>query len=175
MKKKTLTFFASISFFPFLSGCSLFEPDDAWLKPIPPSNTLPPITQTGANTFGCKVNGQVWLPSTPAWVDYTSSKLTMQAISTIRPASNVTIVLYKTVKSTGVFQIGSLTSEITECSFRNGSVFFYTDTINNGQINISRLDTINSIISGTFWFDARNKTTGEVVHVTEGRFDNKYN
>jgi hypothetical protein len=27
-----------------------------------PENTLPPITQVGANTFGCKVNGEVWLP-----------------------------------------------------------------------------------------------------------------
>ena len=23
---------------------------------------LPPITQTGANTFGCLINGNVWLP-----------------------------------------------------------------------------------------------------------------
>lgn len=24
---------------------------------------LPPITQTGANTFGCLVNGKAWLPN----------------------------------------------------------------------------------------------------------------
>ncbi|MCC6684853.1 MAG: hypothetical protein IT247_07275, partial [Bacteroidia bacterium] len=53
--------------------------------------------------------------------------------------------------------------------------FYLTDSIYTGQLNITRFDTINSILSGTFWFDARDKTTGEVVHITEGRFDNKYN
>ncbi|MCW3074373.1 MAG: hypothetical protein JWP69_1442 [Flaviaesturariibacter sp.] len=26
------------------------------------NDKLPPITQNGANTFGCLVNGKVWLP-----------------------------------------------------------------------------------------------------------------
>ena len=29
---------------------------------INPVDQLPPATQTGANTFGCLVNRQVWLP-----------------------------------------------------------------------------------------------------------------
>ena len=28
-----------------------------------PEPTLPPATQTGANTFGCKVNGKVYIPN----------------------------------------------------------------------------------------------------------------
>src|SRR5665213_1181420 len=31
-------------------------------KKTSPSNVLSPITQAGANTFGCKINGQVWVP-----------------------------------------------------------------------------------------------------------------
>ena len=27
-----------------------------------PPATLPPITQEGKNTFGCKVDGEVWVP-----------------------------------------------------------------------------------------------------------------
>lgn len=27
-----------------------------------PADQLPPATQTGANTFGCLLNGQVWTP-----------------------------------------------------------------------------------------------------------------
>jgi len=38
-----------------LGACELFPETE-------PENTLPPITQVGANTFGCKVNGEVWLP-----------------------------------------------------------------------------------------------------------------
>jgi hypothetical protein len=38
-----------------LGACELFPEAE-------PENVLPPITQEGANTFGCKVNGEVWLP-----------------------------------------------------------------------------------------------------------------
>src|ERR1017187_1704281 len=31
-------------------------------KKSKPSDTLPPVTQSGANTFGCKINGVVWVP-----------------------------------------------------------------------------------------------------------------
>lgn len=44
---------------------------------------------------------------------------------------------------------------------------------NSGRINILRLDTINYIIAGTFYFDAVNKE-GDTIKVTDGRFDLKY-
>ena len=30
--------------------------------PAPAAEQLPPATQTGANTFGCLLNGQPWMP-----------------------------------------------------------------------------------------------------------------
>ena len=50
---------------------------------------------------------------------------------------------------------------------------YYTNAINSGELNITKLDESKKIISGTFWFDAVNKT-GEKVEVREGRFDLKY-
>ncbi len=38
-----------------LSQCKKKDPD--------PVDQLPPATQTGANTFGCLVNGQAWTPN----------------------------------------------------------------------------------------------------------------
>lgn len=38
-----------------LSQCKKHDPD--------PVDQLPPATQTGANTFGCLLNGQLWTPS----------------------------------------------------------------------------------------------------------------
>jgi hypothetical protein len=49
----------------------------------------------------------------------------------------------------------------------------FTNTIKTGKLKITRLDLSNSIISGTFWFDAVN-STGEIVKVREGRFDKHY-
>jgi len=41
-----------------------------------------------------------------------------------------------------------------------------------GEFTITKLDTVNYIISGTFWFDAVSED-GEVVEIREGRFDIK--
>ena len=45
-----------LSFFLLLSGCSKDN------NPADPLAKLPPETQTGANTFGCIINGQVFYP-----------------------------------------------------------------------------------------------------------------
>ncbi|MFY0484118.1 DUF6252 family protein, partial [Flavobacterium sp. PLA-1-15] len=50
---------------------------------------------------------------------------------------------------------------------------YYTNTIKTGELKVTRVDLANSIISGTFWFDAVNQA-GEVVEIREGRFDWNY-
>ena len=62
MKHATLLLAALLG----LSQCKKKEPGPA---PTPES-LLPPATQTGANTFGCLLNGQLW---TPAGADGTSN------------------------------------------------------------------------------------------------------
>ena len=53
MKTKILLFLTLLS----LVGCSKDDP-----KPPEPQAQLPPETQTGANTFGCNVNNQLFYP-----------------------------------------------------------------------------------------------------------------
>jgi len=50
---------------------------------------------------------------------------------------------------------------------------YYTTSSITGELTITRVDTSNSIISGTFWFDAIN-AEGEVVEIRDGRFDYVY-
>ena len=50
---------------------------------------------------------------------------------------------------------------------------YNTSLIHTGELKITRVDLQNSIISGTFWFDAIN-TDNEVVEIREGRFDWNY-
>jgi len=38
-------------------------------------------------------------------------------------------------------------------------------------VNITRIDDVNMIVSGTFQFDAGSIYNSDVLHVTEGRFD----
>ena len=53
------------------------------------------------------------------------------------------------------------------------SIMSYTNTFKTGELKITRLDVSNSIISGTFWFDAVN-ANGEIVQIRSGRFDWNY-
>ena len=55
----------------------------------------------------------------------------------------------------------------------NSNNNYYTNLIKTGELTITRVDLSNSIISGTFWFDAIN-SEGEVVEIREGRFDWNY-
>ena len=44
---------------------------------------------------------------------------------------------------------------------------------NKGEVNITKLDLVNKIISGTFWFDVKDNL-GVVHQIREGRFDMEY-
>ena len=54
--------------------------------------------------------------------------------------------------------------------YENDNETFNTTDIVNGEIKITHHDIENYIISGTFWFDAKNEN-GEIVQIREGRFD----
>ncbi|MBW7840687.1 MAG: hypothetical protein H3C36_13855, partial [Chitinophagaceae bacterium] len=43
----------------------------------------------------------------------------------------------------------------------------------SGELWIKKLDPVNQIVSGTFWFDAVT-ANGQKVEVREGRFDVRY-
>ncbi|MFN3908228.1 MAG: DUF6252 family protein [Flavobacterium sp.] len=50
---------------------------------------------------------------------------------------------------------------------------YVTNNTITGQLKITKLDQVNNIISGTFWFDAVN-SNGVKVEIREGRFDMQY-
>jgi hypothetical protein len=153
-------------------------------------NQLPPETQTGANTAGCLVNGKVFLPKqegiNPALVcnyEFINGEFFFNLVindlrgiegktvsvrtSRISLESNISYLLNKEntiyedfTGGGGIYSIGV-------------SNFFYTNSIKTGELIITRLDLQNSIISGTFWFDAINNS-GEIVEIRQGRFDMRY-
>jgi hypothetical protein len=153
------------------------------------SSQLPPETQTGANTVGCLVNGKVYLPSqrgintdvncfyqfvdneyffTMAFADNANfgPDVSVQTGKTTLIQGN-TYVLNKNYPTDGDYTGGG-------GSFRLSSTNkFYTTSIKTGELKITKLDPANSIISGTFWFDAVN-SAGEKVEIRQGRFDWKY-
>ena len=150
-------------------------------------NSLPPETQTGANTAGCLVNGKVFLPKqeglNPALVcnyEFIDGEFFFNLVIRDNRGQGVKTLSVRTQRidleagSTYILNIDNTISiDFTGGGgvySINASDFFYTNTIKTGELKITRLDLQNSIISGTFWFDAVNEA-GELVEVREGRFD----
>jgi len=144
------------------------------------SLALPPATQEGKNTFGCIVNGSVWLPELPIgyfggipriYASYYKGKLTIGANKYKDPDNWQSIYFYIYNNSKGKFILKK--SDLTNKT--NGVIFGYnhcdleTDSIQSGIIEITRFDTLNHIFSGTFSFEIKNNCGS--VKVTDGRFD----
>ena len=148
---------------------------------------LPAETQEGKNTFGCYVENTIWLAEN----DKTCVLCQQNVNATYDPNTGETIIAafkYKTddgyenirlysknINSSGDFALSidinnSMTSYTKTQS--NGTTTDKYLLVNQGNLHISKLDTVNRIISGTFSFNASNGNT--TVSITKGVFDAKY-
>ena len=156
-----------------------------------PAEQLPPETHTGSGTFGCLINGSVFLPKgTPlagpilscgdqyinggyyfqlkARQDIGSRTLTIALFT-----DSLEILQGKVLRLSQKNLSGYAYGQHGHYELSSSPQLFYTDSINVGELKINFLDTINRVVSGTFWFDAMT-STGEKVQIREGRFDTKY-
>lgn len=169
---------------PFLSVAALLTLSTC--KKDDPEAQLPPATQTGANTFGCLINGQAWTPrgnngTSNYSVSYDPSyrKGTLN-ISTYRYNSNAdndwqSMIIYSdSLKTPGVYQLNRPNrQEALFHNFKNGCEFSGgSRNYCRGALTITRLDLQAGIISGTFHFTLY-KPGCDSIRVTEGRFDKK--
>jgi hypothetical protein len=139
---------------------------------------LPPITTTGENTFGCLVNGEVWLPAGPDRYNRGFDEGTGQfafGASRERPDESIG----ETLGLTGKVDITSKLVTAYSCGFvstSNDHFYSYAmDTTTANELIFLRVDIENNIASGTFEFTAVNEYPPyDTVHVTQGRFDFNY-
>ncbi len=134
------------------------------------------------DVFECKVNGQLWIPEAPfpassLTSSYQSGTFIMNAWKKIGLPTPIDEWLHYSgyFFSTGEFQLDGSSHDMDFRRVINGNLHFYrTDSTYSGKVIISKRDTVAGIIAGTFYFDAIDTTTNEVVHITEGKFDVKY-
>lgn len=145
---------------------------------------LPPETTTGAMTFGCKINGKVFVPKDGNG----HAGLFCQYIY-INGGWNLNIPAFdwksSSVPLVSITTDSLLVTEGETYPFKNSKGFakaFYSDNSgmykkldsDTGNLFISKFDPINRILSGTFFFIGTNTSTGQQASVTEGRFDIRY-
>ena len=161
-----------ITFLLTFTSCDLFNLDQ--------EPTLPEITQEGAGTFGCLIDGELFLHSGPDPTGgmrgnphATYTEISGSLIVQSQNSSNWRIAL----ALEPFFKQGQInfieTSVLRDLTLSN-CASFYLDT-SNTSINISLLDIENDIISGTFSGNYLNECDStNVVEITQGRFDLVY-
>lgn len=199
MKQFTLLLAATLLLFlTLLSGC---EKDPLKPESLPyPFNKIPLATQAGLNTFGCVINGEPWKayePITywplgrirakydePNYASDHNQRLYIWSQRQIITSDWNSDSLYSTfsfefapIPNVGYYDKNNLEMfEISYCSTRPKPTKTYTlDTLAPFHMYITKLDTVNKIVSGTFEMDLRRTIdTTEVLQVRHGRFDAKY-
>jgi hypothetical protein len=154
-----------------------------------PTDQLPPATQTGANTFGCLVNGKVFTPSgfngngnanPKKTYDIGINGLPYLSIDSYIYVDNISkgniFISFASLNSIGGYPYPNKFDFLIGWSSILGNcttVAFDTTIKKSGVGIITRLDIPNRIISGTF--DCKFKTLQcDTVFITDGRFDIKF-
>ena len=177
-----------------LNSCE--KKDDPTLTPI---EQLPKATKTGANTAGCLVNGEAFLPkgffpSGNLKCFYIDQKTFSLSISQKNDDNNKHIYIYSGNTELKEGETYILEKENGQDS--NYAVYYlqdklpsscekYYQTSSNiiGELTITHHNYNNATISGTFWFDAifdhtigcnQNENYENTFKIREGRFDMKY-
>jgi hypothetical protein len=148
-----------------------------------PLDQLPPITTTGENTFGCLLDGEAFLPGgTPNPLDCVYQFINGEFYFGLQ--GNNRDELNNNVR----ISIGTVALELVEGEeftllenetgnamgrFSYATNATYTSQNNSGVLKITRLDTENNIVSGTFSFDIID-FEGNLREIREGRFDMQY-
>jgi Family of unknown function (DUF6252) len=145
-------------------------------------DNLIPITQTGANTFGCLMNGQVVIAKGKKGIFKTSGATPGAypdefyfSIVTENPRRDFNFYIRFDNKP-GKFKCYSkdmnfisITDSVDKFgTFLGGANYYETNDSVSGVIEVTKID--DHTLSGVFNFDAQNNKK-EIVHFTNGRFD----
>ena len=153
---------------------------------------LPPETQTGANTFGCKVDGKIYtasgkgglLSNQSMYYNITASDSSINiGISNSKQNFNLNMAI-KYTGSYGIYfmrkyDYRAIFQDNSSGSLPGNSNTYYTDSVHLGRLNVKFFNgTLNpvhpgNILSGTFEMDAIN-ANGKIIKISEGRFDIGY-
>ncbi|MCM4158159.1 hypothetical protein [Gramella sp. AN32] len=181
-----------ISFTLLIISCNVDDDDGT-------SSDLPEITTEGANTFGCNINGQVFLPRDGSTCNFSCGasrkrlsyfknddiyQLGITAMNNINGDIRISINLYLEeplkeqvyeLSENYIASIDKIWPNASGCinstiSSRIINSCFGTNSNITGTLEILEINQTEHFIAGIFEFQAINQQ-GEIVNFTDGRFD----
>jgi len=166
------------------SSCKKSTPD--------PVSQLPPETQTGANTFGCLINGVAFKPkgslfgppSLQCAYQYLNGGYYFQLSASNNSNDNsVGIFTYSlrirensSYALTDAYIINTAFGQYSHITQQNYQYArpAYSNKLYPGNLTITKYDSINQIVSGSFWFNVIDSISRDTIKITNGRFDMHY-
>lgn len=157
-----------------------------------PTPTLPPETQTGANTFGCYVNGNLFVAQsggTSIYASYIPQTGYLEIFTFGSGLSGDYIILRilhlkeNAINTSFNVFFGKQYAALNWFTEYNNGITSYIDMNQNiGEVFITRLDTINKIVSGNFHckmgksenfnnMDMNTYKLDSIANISQGRFD----
>lgn len=152
-----------------------------------PGSKLPNITSVGANTFGCRIDGEDWSPyvKLPTYPD--PLFIPDLVVDYSEPYKFFNILVRRKINeqcggdnhhiSWGIRHDSDLNITSSSFSFLNldeGVGDYKIDSNSTVSLNIHRFDTINRVFSGEFSFTLQLEDKTQTLSITDGRFDLQY-
>jgi hypothetical protein len=153
---------------------------------------LPNATETGANTFGCLINGEAWVAEKgPDVISPTVYEFRMDydepnfGVNYNNIWNSTASYVVDSINEAMVFN-GSNFTTITDLDINSNNlgISFFSNVkpyliyrLDENQyysLKITKLDTVENICSGLFECFLLSQNELDTLHITEGRFDKKY-
>lgn len=188
MLVKKMTILTFIVFIALTISCS---------KNNEKESSFPAETQQGKNTLGCYVDGNPFYSATNLFglvnpinvyyykdsfpLLYSAGYLSVQGIDArydLAIAGNI-VIHKKNIFAVGEYPLVS--QSVAFCNQNRSCDYtgYYNSksgksySAESGKLILTKLDTVNKIVSGRFYFTAKD-SLGNKIQVTNGRFDAKY-
>lgn len=149
-------------------------------KPKTELEKLPPATQTGAQTFGCLIDGKAFIPAKfgsnapRAFYQFVGSSYTLGISAGKGGGTELQNVIFGGVDIAALNEYSySLKSQQSGNFFALYNLNTITKSTNDeipGTLKITHFDNTNFIISGKFEFSVIDNN-GKQINITDGRFD----
>jgi hypothetical protein len=170
-----------------LNSCSLFGDTEP---------QLPPETQEGKNTFGCLINGKVWIPyfggtdiyntqaTKAGYSSYQNGTFSIRATKypdnkINKDYQHLSIGIIGTpvqgqeyiFRNDDILQLGDLVIDFLDTNKSNFCISMGNLSYFKGKTTITKFDLRSRIAAGTFEFMLKSKDCIDTLKVTQGRFD----
>jgi hypothetical protein len=149
---------------------------------------LPPETTIGANTFGCKIDGKIFMPKGNNGMPGISAEYPYLGTGIgggwflgvsgnnlqSNPITGITINTDSLLLEEGRSYLMKEKKGYPYAIYQNGLNLYYIRSDDTGEITITKHNQSSRILSGRFSFTATSIYDQNKARVTEGRFDIRY-